>query len=913
MRAFRALAVWTAAASALTVLPREGESQERRDRAADTTKARATVVPGPTYDSPPLSLSILGSGWREIWGTPVTVPLLDLGSYAGGLEIDKRGGGFQTITLHMTEQDGWREYRFRSVDKFPMQRLPHSVQGTTVGHIIQDQTASLFPAAPLLVPPFVAAVGGLHVVPQLYLMPDDPRLGEHRTTFAGMLGTFELKGEEAPDDKPGFAGSTKIKDTDKFFEDLSESRAHRMDERELLAVRLIDFLINDGDRTPDNYDWARFGDKDNYVWRPISRDRDRAFTDARGLLNKFIVRKFYPKFTEFGPTYSLRGLTDASYSFDRRLLQRLTAQDFAQVADRVQRAVTDSVIEAAIAALPSEWRAQTATMDRLRSTLAARRALLPDVAMRFYGVLAGEPDIHLTNDDERAEILRHSDGRVTVTVAGRPGSRPIVAAAPIPETPNPAGGATRIMNGSVESTEPPPFYQRTFLPSETKEVRLFLGKGDDVAIVRGAANRDIRVRVIGDSGADVLADSAGGGATHFYDSEGENRFITRNGTHVSRKPWTGPEPVFGFAPGSAWRPDWGASSGWRPVIKHMQGAGLVLGAGPRYRAYGFRRLPHWWETKAAFLVGTGNGRVALTADVDYRTENSPLAFTIAARASQLEAFRFYGYGNDTPEVGSELSLVEQRMLYVEPAAVWHVGWRARESRGDVLREDTTSIKSGIRPMTGRIQVGPVLAWTDPEPQFGAPLASVMGGESFGQLGARLALDLDATDRNGVPSRGWNLRASVAGYPPLLDLPGGFSTATASGATYLPIGNGGAHVALRAGGAMASGQFPAQYAASVGGSSTLRGYRSRRFAGDAAANGTTELRVPVGTLNFFVRSQVGVLGLADVGRVWVDGRSDGGWHSGFGGGVWLGAFGRVVNVTYAKGERHRFYLKGGLSF
>ena len=916
MRAFRIWAAGAATASTLLALPLDSEAQVRRDTLADTAKAGGvvTIVPGPTYGAGSFTRSILGAGWRDVWLTPVTVPVLDLGAYSGGLEIDKRGGGFQTITLHMTEKDGWREYRFRSVDKFPMLRLPRTLQGTMAGNIIQDQTASLFPAGPLLAPPFVEAIGGLHVVPKLYVMPDDPRLGQHREAFAGMLGTMELKGEEAPDDKPGFAGSRKIKDTDKFFADLSESREHRVDEHEFLAVRLVDFLINDGDRTPDNYDWARFDRDGGYLWRPISRDRDRAFTDASGLLNQLIVRRFYPKFTAFTTKYSLRGLMSSSHIFDRRLLQRLTAQDFEQVAKRVQAVVSDSVIEAAIAALPSEWREKTDADDRIRTTLIARRAMLPEAALAFYEKLAGEPDIHLTNDNERVSVERHPDGRVTVIVPGRPAR--IVATAP--ETPNPGGGATRTMGGTIDlrGAEAPPFYQRTFLPDETNEIRVYLGKGDDVAVVHGAATDKIIVRLIGDAGADFFADSAGGGATYFYDSEGDNVFIKARGTQVSEKTWDAPEPVFGFSPGTAWRPDWGKSKGWRPVVQHLQGAGIVLGVGPRFRSYGFRRLPYLWDVKTAFLVGTRNGRMGLTADADYHAENSPLALTVDARLSQLNAFRFYGYGNDTPNVG-DLSLVEQNVASIEPSLVWHLGWRARDSKqGNIIvRDDSTEGQPpGMRPMVGELRFGTLVSWNDPVPELGAPLLApgVMGGDSFGHVGFRLGVELEATDHDAVPTRGWSFRATAAGYPEVWDVPSAFGTMTATGAAYLPLGNGGTNVALRAGGMLAGGDFPAQYAAYVG-SSTLRGYRNRRFAGDAAATGTTELRVPVGTLNFIVRSKVGVLGLADIGRVWFDGQSEGGWHTGVGGGIWLSALGKVVSAQYAVGETGRFYLKGGLAF
>src|SRR6185503_17777708 len=122
------------------------------------------------------------------------------------------------------------------------------------------------------------------------------------------------------------------------------------------------------------------------------------------------------KFTAMSPRYDLRGLLHSSHRVDRRLLQRLTARDFRDVALRVQGAVTDSVIADAVAQLPNEWRSQTNVVERLTTVLKARRDRLPDAAMRFYRDLASEVDVHGTNIAERADIVRHDDGRVTVTI-----------------------------------------------------------------------------------------------------------------------------------------------------------------------------------------------------------------------------------------------------------------------------------------------------------------------------------------------------------------------------------------------------------------------------------------------------------------------------------------------------------------
>jgi hypothetical protein len=903
MSARRVTSCGVAMAAALAVFPLAARGQERvGSNSGRPSDSLTTAVAGQYYAADGLRRTVLGAGWRDVWVTPIAVPSLELGKFASGLKVLKRGGGQQSITLHLQEESGWQEWRFRSVNKFPGMTLPAVFRNTAVGTVIQDQISGFFPGAALPVPPLLTAINALTLDPTMYRLADDPRLGVYRDTMGGMLGTMELKPEEAPDDKAGFAESKKISGSEGFFEDLRKSRAHRFDEREFLAIRLIDLLVNDGDRTPDNSDFARFGDSTEYRWRAIAKDRDWAFIDASGLLNRFITRSIYPKTVEFTPTYDLKGLTYSTHFHDRRLLQRLTRDDFASVARGVQTAITDDVIEQAIARLPAEWRERTTVATRLRSTLRARRDGIPAVAMKLYTQLATDVDIYGSDDDDKTEIVRHADGRVTVTIAGDDEPRTTTTA---PEAGQGQGQA-------AAETAPGPFYQRTFLPSETDEVRVYLLDGEDEVTVRGAASRDIIVRVIGGYDDDVLADSAGGGATHLYDADGENEFVTARGTQVSIHPWREPKISNGMRIWGSWRPDWGSDGGWGPAFDYKTGAGVVLGVSRSARSYGFRRLPHHWQVKGTALVGTLNGRFALHADADYRRENSPVAFTLAARASQLDAFRFYGYGNETPSISRDLSLVDQTVLSLEPAAVLHLGWRDREtSKAEVFAEANS--RPSVRALEGRIEAGPVVTWIDPDAAATSPLATLdgPGNDAFGHVGVRASLELDRTDADAVAMRGWRLEADVRGFPPLWDLSQSFATTRAAGSVYVPLVPDRVHLAVRGGGSMTSGTFPAQYAAAVGGWSTLRGFSYERFSGDASVNGSTELRVPVGTVNLLVRWNTGVFGLADVGRVWMSGESDGGWHSAFGGGVWLEALGRAISVAYARGDGHRFYLKTGL--
>jgi hypothetical protein len=845
-----------------------------------------TVVPGSEYEAGPLHRKLLGDGWRDVWLTPVDVVVFGFDRFQGGVHWTERGGGNQSITLHLAADDGWPEYLFRSVNKFPEQSLSSELSGTTIGGVVSDLIAAYFPAAPLMVPPYMQAVDLLHVKPVLRIMPDDPRLEVYQDTLAGLLGTVELKANEAPEDRPGYAGSSKIKGTEEFFDDLEDSKEHRLDERQFLAARLVDFLLNDTDRTMDNMRWARYGEEGDYRWRPLPIDRDWAFVDAEGWLTA-VAKVIYPKLTPFGPDLpSMTALTYSSHLLDRRLLQRLTRQDFVEVAELVQRAITDDVVEAGLAEMPERWRTETGAADRIRDAMPSRRDQLDEAAMEFYEYLAAVVDIRGTDEADVARVERLDDGRVRVIITW-------------PEDSDRAGDV---------------FYDRTFLPSETDEVRVYLHGGDDVARVVGAAEPAIRVRLIGGGGDDVLEDEADAGRTHLYDDDGDNEIAAGRWTDVSTKDWDAPVPTEGVRLGSAWSPDWGGGMGWSPAVGYGDVSGLVVGFGPSWKGYGFRRLPYHWQAGVRVLYALGDGGFGVEGDVDYRLENSPLALTLEARAVPFADFRFNGYGNDSPDVG-DAGLVAQDRIAVAPALTWHIGWRDRETTGTLVRGQPEEEPTEVRPLEGRLDLGPVFLWTDPRPDDGAPLVTEapLGADALARTGLRARVRLDRTDVDALPRRGWRLSAAAAGYPAADRLPDGFVEGSVRGAAFVPVTSAGPHLALQAGGSAVSGTTPVQHAPFIGGRTTVRGYRWQRYRGDAAAFGSAELRVPVMPVELLVRWELGVFGLADAGRVWMDGESPGGWHAGFGGGVWLRSLGQSASVSYAYGEEGRVYLNLGLSF
>jgi hypothetical protein len=846
MRAARAAAT---AATALALAA--GGAAAQRD---------TTVVAGKEYAAGGLRKRMVGSSYRDLWTAPVRVPVLDPSTFAGGLTPTEEGGGNQTRSLRFRGADG-REYAFRSVNKEQQRALPRDIQGTFTGRLLQDQVSSIVPGSHPVVAVLEEAAGLLHAPPRMMVMADHPALGEFRAEYAGMLGYLEERPDE--DSAVPFAGAADIVDTDDMVEEAQASPAHRIAREEYLRSRLLDILIGDWDRHEDQYRWARFDTRDGgHVWRPIPRDRDYAFVDYDGLLID-VARKRISKAVRFGERYPsnfVAYLLNPRF-MDRRLLGNLSREAWDSVARDLQARLGDDDIDRAVAALPAEYRALRG--EQLRRILRARRDSLPQAARLFYRHAAEEPEVHATDVDDRVVITRNADATVDVAFF-------------------------RLHDGEPEAA---PYFHRVYYPRETREVRVFMHGGNDRLRVHGPG-RSMTVRVIGGPGNDRFEDESRG-KTVFYDHEGSDDFREGRHTTVSTRPYTPPEVTRGAFRGSAGYRDWGRTTSlFRTYVGTRPRVGVVVGGGPFFQRYGFRKEPYARRTNLRVLYAPLANRWGVELDATrYRTA-SPDHFRLIARATEMEQERFYGYGNDAPLREGADTRVWHRSVVVEPT------WNLFLSRRTML------------------SLGPIARWHDPEVEPGDLLAELQptGTEAFGAAGGQARVQFDRRDRVGLPRHGSVLRAGVEAYPYFSE-GGDYFVADGELTTFLSLkGERTPTLMLRGGGRRLWGDFPFQDAAHIGGVRQVRGYRSQRFLGDASAYGTVELRQVVTRANaFFVKGDLGVFGLADAGRVWMDGDSPGGWHTAWGGGVFFSFLDgtKVVSASYARGEQGRIYLRFGL--
>jgi hypothetical protein len=839
-----------------------------------------TIAAGPEYAAGRMRTRWLGQGYRELWTTPVTVPVLDLATFAGGLTPVRRIGRLQTPGLAFAGRDG-RSYTFRSLHKEPERVLPVEWRESFPAKIVRDHTSALHPGAALLLPALAEALSVLHTEPRLVLLPDDPALGVFRDDFGGQLGTLDLYPSAGPG-VPPFEGTAELVTSVELWERWLEG-AGGVDARAFLRARILDLLVGNYDRHAGQWRWARRPDRP--LWLPLPEDPDMAFIRNEGLAFD-LLRGRAPKFVRFEEEFPgrLEGMTLSGSELDRWLLSSLDRVAFQEAAREAQGRLTDAVIAEALSRLPADWR--MACEARLAPALRSRREKLVEHVLHHYRDLAAKVDVHATDHDEVVTVRRlATDGlEIAVTEATE------------------APGAGR----------PEPWFRRVFVPGETGEVRVFLHGGDDRVVRTGKAGGPIRVRVVAGAGRDVVDDSRSGGTEAWPDGGGpdggELEVLPGPGTR-RRGAWTNPEPD----PEKPWAEprDFGRWTVPFTQVMYATELDLLVGVGLARTAWGFRSRPEASRQDASFLWSTGEQRGRFAYAGTFRRPGSRAALRLEALGSGIERTNFFGSGNETekPESKQEYRTLES-FLALTPSL------RLERSRELQLR------------------AGPTLRLSDTPTDRPNVLNrnEAYGRGRFAEAGLRAGIHYDTrgleerllsgglfeTVATG-PARRADLRAEADAFyfPPLLDVEEAFYGIEAELAGYLGRSRSRVQLAARVGGRRVWGRYPWFESAFVGGRASLRGYSRQRFAGDASLYGGVEARAWLVTVDVPpVPLRLGVLAFADAGRVWLSGEESDRWHTSWGAGLMLQPVATpfVLTAAWARGrEDTRFYFGYGFFF
>ena len=833
-----------------------------------------TVAPGARYRAGWLYSFFLGAHWRNVWTTPIDVPVLDLGTFGGGMRPIRLSGGLETKNVHFKSADG-RVWAFRSVDKDPTRVLDPDTANSVIGDLFQDETSTAHPFGALIVPPLLDAAEILHSTPQLAVLPDDPGLGDFRD-LAGTLGLLEERIERDVE------GARKVADTPTLFQRLEQRSDERVDARAYLRARLIDVLVGDWDRHIDQWRWVRVDEDGKRLWQPVPRDRDQAFSRFDGVVPS--LAEYYTKqVAGFGKTYApIDKLTFAGRYTDRRFLVELDKVQWEEVTTQLIAKLTDAAISEAVHQLPQSVYEEGGA--NLEAALRSRRDALPAASREFYRLLADQVDVRGTEKSEEFQIHRQEGGAVEVAIYARDSKTGEKAASP--------------------------YFWRRFLSEETSEVRLYTTGGADQVEVDGAADRTITVRLVSPEGTAQVSDrSSQPSAFHQYTALPDHPLKAVPSQNRDAETVALSQHYETFR-------DWGSDSLFFPQLSYDGTRGLVAGATLQRTGYGFQLDPFSSVMNFGAAYSTGTNRPRLEYNLDLKTR-SPVRGLLYVGYSGMDTAKYFGKGNETRKDDALSSAsfydVRQGTIVVNPLIEVPVVGPLRGRAGLLFKHASDVSDSGV-----------IMA-TRPEGSGGMSLGS-------GQVG----LVMDTRDGTFPFERGISFEVIGRHTPDIFSNPHAFTKLRGSVSAVV-----GGHLltdmqfSARVAGEKNWGTYPFFESAFIGGAAfrlpldvtgastgnLLRGYDLNRFAGDSSVVGNTELDVAVGKFNAALPFRWGLTGLADVGRVFVAGESSSKWHTGYGGGVWLGVFASGVNLQFASAikatvvhsdEGTSFYLLSGFS-
>lgn len=791
----------------------------------------AAVKAHPRYDSvTSMHRRLFGENFRKEWAAPVKLPVIRLSEK--GLIPLQRGGGHQTHSLRMKDAQG-KEWVLRSIEKYPEVILPVAIRETFAADWVRDAMSAQNPYAPLVVPVLSEHVQVPHANPVIGLVVPDKNLGEYENEFANTMCLLEEREPYGNSDN-----------TFKMLDRLNEDNDNSVDTVEFFRARLLDLFLGDWDRHADQWRWVDEKKGNGRKYLAVPRDRDQALYRNEGLIPKMASRKWIAPFlTGFrgdikrGNSFFLNGR-----QLNSRFFIQLDHDRWMQITNEFVAQLSDDVLEAALKKLPNE--VYVMKHDELLRKMKQRRDNLPRAMNDYFYFFNRKVDIQVSDKNELVEIANGSNNGLLVV----------------------------IHKLSKKGNPEDQLFSRTFVSGETKEIRLFIGKGDDKVVLNNT-NKKIKVRIVGGGGEKVYNVEQSGKKVCVYETASGSTFTGK--TSRLRMHLSNDTANTAFVPTNPY----GIVS---PLITagFNLDDGFLLGGGVKITQQGFRKVPH-----------------ASVQQIDVTHSFSTSAFRVRYKGEWLQAVgkaditlqanilapsntrNFFGRGNETEfiKVGNYKRFYRTRynVYQASPALRWHLNRFTTISAGPSIQYyHSDSLENKGRFINNE-------AFINSYDSNSIHRDKVHGG---------IIISLVRDKRNSIilPSAGHYISVQAQAY-------GGMNKESKSYMMLIPefsfyknlSKRSMVVIAERLGGAVTAGKSAFYQSAFLGGHENLLGFRQYRFAGEHMLYNNLEFRIKLANFaSYILPGQFGVTGFYDVGRVWIKGESSNVWHQGVGGGLYF---------------------------
>lgn len=831
-----------------------------------------TIAAGAQYEASEFKQLLWGEHYREAWTTKINVPIIHFNNSKEGYKVLGVTGGEQTVTIIAEDASG-KKYVMRSVQKDPQKSLPLYLQETVATEVVQDQISAIHPYGSLIVQVLANAVGVYHTKRKLRYIPASESLELNIGSKKGILVIIESFVNKKWFLRVYHKKATEVISSDELWEKMRAGKALFIDQQQLVRSRLFDMYIGDWDRHARQWFWAKVPSDSSAVYKPIPIDRDNAFFKSDGLFPWLAKIFVFPKFQHFGTgILNIKGINYNAQYFDRWFMNELEKQDWIEIAEQMQNALTDSVIIAAVQQWPQPIRELNGpTFIR---KLKARRENLDEFARRYYNVLAEAVNVYGSKKRELFTAVRQADGETTVTkfTLDKHGNKLQIA------------------------------YHRIFKPGETEEIRIYGFGGEDKFKLTGISHNAIKVRIIGGGGKDVvMAHVRATGhskPTLVYDTP---HGIAIHGGVINK---TSQDPRVNRY--DRWSFQYGYI-GPRLATGYNENDGLFLGGGVIIETQGFRKKPYAARHKIVGKIATRSKAFSFsyTGIFTDKIGSFDLKLNLEVLGPNYSS-NFFGLGNETEKLHNDKD---------------YYGYRYDNIRAKVSLsreyEELLTIMGGI----GYEYVD--LSYT--KNRFITSPAANLSSSVFGRhhyASTHVGVRFNTVKNNILPKNGFSIALRSTLKMGLNNSSETFNRFTVKSSFFYTLQNIMTTLSLRTGFSSIIGDFNFFQANTLGGggiaggAGNLRGFLFNRFSGRSSLYYNMEIRTKLTDFKtYFFPGSVGLYSFFDGGRVWAKGHHSQKWHFGYGGGIWISPLYRTVltaGMAFSE-EASLFTLSIGFAF
>ncbi|MFH0736437.1 MAG: BamA/TamA family outer membrane protein [bacterium] len=789
--------------------------------------------------------TVFGNGWNNLWVGLSKSQIIN----ADSLTLIKIDTLFNKTSLIFSNKLKTRFNRFLPISNNLTNYTPKLIYTTISEQSKQDLFYSVNPYAPVIANNILTKFyKGLTKI-NLVQFKDKGLVADSSDIIAGYW-------IEANNDSN--TCSKNAKNTEELLKYCDINPNEQINSSELLKYRLLDLFMGNNNVSSNNIMFT----KTNNIWNPVIDEKINSFPKFDGLFG-LTGKLLVPSFNSFSDDYqSPENMTWKNRYLDKRVLTQISKTVWDSTANYIAELLSDSLLLNSVNGLPLE--VQNYLNQNLITDLLLRKKEFLKFSENYYAYINKYAEFNGSSLNDSISIKRVSDNITELEIFYN---------------------KEDIKNGRI--------VRKVFDNEITKEIRVYLGEGNDYCKITGAVNASPIIKIIGNEGDDLLIDSSvvygyyvyiiplenDENKTYFFDSDDGTKITKAAGTVVnpkSLKNYITLDEKYDTE-----SRDVGHEWTFYPILEINTEEGLVTGGGPVLRKYNYGLLPYDYWMRFTGIYATQPKSYKIHFEGIYNNVVPGSSLLLEFMKSELSFDKYFGYGNET-----EYNYHHEKLGYYKSI------YELVVISAGIKTEITTYFSANI---------GLVYEYTDISLNNKKLLVNYKYGDygigEFRMFGVSGGFSLDTRDNIENPYKGFYFNINGTLYPKLYRLEFPFLKTSFDMRGYqrtnfiLPT-----VFALRITGGGMFGKYPFLKGVFIGGKEGLRGYSRNRFAGDFGVLGQTEIRSQISNMDIIVKSKVGLHLFYDIGRVYIDGQRSNKWHTAYGAGVWVDFSDRLFTVV-----------------